>query len=238
MTLLSVVRDVAAVVGVAQPSSVFSGITSNRTMAEMLSLANESAQRIAYNQREWSKLKKTVTYTGDGTTTAFNLPADYKRMLLTGNVWRSTSQIQPMTFIPDTDQWLNRRAGYLGGVPGAWGEWTMYGGQIHIFPAMSASETAYFAYLHKNCVALLSGGLGDVFQNDADAFVLNERLQKLDMIWQWLAQKGAPYQEHMNNYTDALSYEMGTDGPAPILVGRMPISSSANVAYPWMAPTP
>ena len=51
MTLLSVVRDVCAAVGVTLPQSVFSNITGNRTMQEMLSTANEMAQRIAYDQR-------------------------------------------------------------------------------------------------------------------------------------------------------------------------------------------
>jgi hypothetical protein len=43
MTLLSVVKDVCATVGVIQPTSVFTNIANNRTMAEMLSLANDGA---------------------------------------------------------------------------------------------------------------------------------------------------------------------------------------------------
>src|SRR6187551_2650008 len=108
MTVLSVIKDVCATVGVLQPQSVFSGITGNRTMQEMLSLANEMSQRIAYDSREWTKLKKTATFIGDGVATSFNLPANYKRMLLTANVWRSTDTLTPMMFVPDTDEWLNR----------------------------------------------------------------------------------------------------------------------------------
>ena len=44
MTVLSVVKDVCAVVGVTVPQSVFSNITGNRTMQEMLEKANETAQ--------------------------------------------------------------------------------------------------------------------------------------------------------------------------------------------------
>ena len=47
MTLLTVVKDVCATVGVQVPSTVFGGIANNRTMQEMLALANEMAQRIA-----------------------------------------------------------------------------------------------------------------------------------------------------------------------------------------------
>ena len=153
MTILSVVRDVCAVVGVTYPQSLFSSISSNRTMQEMLSLANEMAQRIAYDYRDWTRLRKTQTYTGNGTTTAYDLPADYKRMLLTTNVRRSSATQSPLQFISDTDVWIRRRAG---DEFGSWGEWTLMGGQMHIFPALAVDETAYFAYMNKNCIGLAS----------------------------------------------------------------------------------
>src|SRR5580765_4401382 len=138
MTLLSVIKDVCAAVGVLTPTSVFSNINANRTMQEMLSLANEMAQRIAYDTRDWTQLKTTVTYTGDGVATAFNLPADYQRMLLSSNVWRSASNLSPMVFIPDTDEWLNRRVrNYYNGQ----GEWTLLGRQIMVQPIMPVGET-------------------------------------------------------------------------------------------------
>jgi hypothetical protein len=237
MTILTVVRDVCSVVSVTLPSSIFSGITENRTMQEMLALANEMAQRIAYDTRDWSMLKKTQVFTGDGVKTAFDLPANFKRMLLTTNVWRSTSALQPMMFVPDTDQWLQRRA--LNRFS-AWGEWTIVGGQMLIHPVMAVGETATFAYLDKNAVALFSGGLGDGFQADGDAYVLDERVLKLGMIWQWKAQKGSPYAEDVGTYGDALTNAMGHDSPAPIIIGRTPISqgTTVGIAYPWPVPTP
>lgn len=135
MTLLSVVKDVCAAVGVQVPTSVFTNIAGNRTMTEMLSNANEMAQRIAYDERDWTRMRKTATFTGDCVSMAFNLPPDYKRMLLTSNVWRSTQTLYPMRFIPDTDEWLNRRnRNYYD----AAGEWTMLGGQMLIAPVMDA----------------------------------------------------------------------------------------------------
>jgi hypothetical protein len=235
MTLLSVVKDVCATVGVLVPTSVMTNIAANRTMQEMLALANEMAQRIAYDTRDWTKLRKTQTYNGDGIATAFNLPADYKRMLLTANVWRSTSALQPMRFVPDTDEWLNRRALKWAD---AWGEWTMLGGQMLIWPVMPVGQSCYYTYLHKNCVALKSGGFGDSFLDDGDSFALDERVFKLGMIWQWKAQKGSPYAEDMGTYGDALTSAMGRDSPAPIIIGRRASSLAVRTAYPWQVPTP
>jgi hypothetical protein len=230
-----VVKDVCATVGVMVPTSVFTNITNNRTMVEMLSLANEMAQRIAYDTRDWQRLRLIQSYPGDGATVAFNRPADYKRMLLTSNLWRSTNHTVPMRFIPDTDEWINRRAL---NIYDAYGEWTMLGGQINIMPVMGTGVSATHGYLAKNCIALASGGLGDSFQSDGDSFVLDERCLKLGMTWQWKASKGSPYNEDMGTYEDALSYAMGHDSPAPILIGRKPISVAARTAYPWPVPTP
>jgi hypothetical protein len=141
----------------------------------------------------------------------------------------------PMLFVPDTDEWLNRRSrGYINSL----GEWTMMGGKMLIDPAMSIGTSAYFAYLDKNCVSLASGGQGDAFLADGDAFLLDERVLKLGMIWQWKAQKGSPYAEDMGTYGDALTMAMGHDSPAPIMIGRQTSSASARIAYPYPVPTP
>lgn len=236
MSLLSVVQQVCSVVGVARPLGVIPGINTNRTMQEMYDLANEMAQRIAYDTRDWQVLRRLATNTGDGVTTAFNLPANYKRMLLSSNVWASTSKVQPMRFIVDPDEWIQRRAvGWADPV----GEWTMMGGQMLIFPAMGSAVTATFLYLDKNAIALASppGAFGNEFQTDADTFRLDERLLKLGMIWQWKANKGSPYAEDMGTYSDAIANAMGHDQPAPTYIGRSPISTSVRVSYPFATPS-
>jgi hypothetical protein len=236
MSLVSVVKDVCLNVGVLVPTSVFTNITANRTMQEMLSLANEMAQRISYDTRDWTRLRALQEYTGDGATKDYDLPANYKRMILTANVWRSDQTQGPMRFVPDPDDWVRRR---LQGISDSRGEWTIYGGQIHFASALPAGVKAMFVYLDKNCVNLNAGGAGDTFMNDADSFLLDERLLKLGMIWQWKAKKGSPYAEDMGTYADALMLAMGKDAPAPIIVGNAPISDSINatVAYPWPVPT-
>jgi hypothetical protein len=234
MSLLTVVKDVCAVVGVTIPQAVLSNITANRTMQEMLALANEMANRIAYDNRDWSALKLTNTFTGDGIKSSFPLPANYKRMLLTTNVWRSTSALQPMNFISDTDEWLQRR---LLNYTYPFGEWTILGGNMLLWPVMGTGITATFVYLDGNCINLASGGAGSAFGADTDAFRLDERLLKLGMIWQWKANKGSPYAEDMANYSDALARVQGSDKPAPIMIGRRPAPGGVRVAYPWVVPT-
>ena len=241
MSLLSVAKDVCAAVGVAYPTSVFSGISDSRTMQEMLAVANEIAQRVAYDTRDWTRLRAVANHVGDGAvvppatvmtgTTAFTLPANYKRMLLTSNVWRTNYSHSPMKFISDTDEWLNRRARNSedGG-----GEWTLLGGQIHTYPILPAGHTIYYAYVDKNCIELRApngayNGPGDTFLSDTDTYALDERLLKLGMIWEWKSRHGSPYAEDMGTYPDAIMNSMGRDQPAPIIYGR----GSHTGADPW-----
>ena len=233
MSLLTVVQGVCAAVGVEVPTSVFSGIAANRTMQEMLAVADEMAQRIAYNTRDWTMLKRQNTYTGDGVTTDFDLPPDYVRMPISSNVWNSASTQAPMRFVPDTDEWMRRRAANNWD---AWGEWTLLGGQMLIHPVMPAGTTAKFVYLKKNCIEYAGGGFGDIFLNDEDRYLLGERVLKLGMITEWKMRKGSPYAEDMGTYQDAIMMAIGADSPAPIIVGRLPISANVQASYPWPLP--
>jgi len=181
MTLLSVVKDVCLAVGVAVPQSVFSNITSNRTMQEMLSVANEMAQRIAYDARDWTKLTYAVQMSGDGVTQGLNLPANFKRMMLNTSVYRMSTPGYPMRFIADYNEWISRN---IGGKPiSPNGEWIIVGENIYTNPIIAVGDSIHYSYIDKNCVALSSGGYSDNFLNDLDTFRIDERLLKLAMIY-------------------------------------------------------
>jgi hypothetical protein len=138
--------------------------------------------------------------------------------------------MQPMRFFPDTDEWMQRRAA---NDTNSWGEWTIYGGQIHIIPVMGVDQTARFTYLDRNPVALASGGFGERFMDDADSFRLDERALKLGMVFNWKQLKGSPYAEDMGTYSDCMANLMGPDSPAPILIDRQALSANVRVASGW-----
>lgn len=216
MSILSVVRDVCLAVGVNPPTSLFSPTVQLRTQNELLSLANEMAQRIAYDVREWRALKAICTFMGDGVADRFALPANFKRMLLVSQVHPSWAPRNPLQFIPDADEWLARR---LNNETFSWGEWTIIGNDMLVYPIVPVDAGVSFVYLDKNCVTLNSGGYGTEFINDADEYRIDERILRLGMIWQWKANKGSPYAEDMGTYSDALVNVAGADAPAPIIIG-------------------
>jgi hypothetical protein len=239
MTLKTVIAEVCAFVGVRPPSgSVIVQPQQDRTMWEMVQLANEMAQRIAYDTRDWQLFRKTSTFTGDGTTADWLLPVDMKRMLLEANVYRSKQPIIPLSYVSDPDEWLQYELNNWQPAIAS-GSWIISGNKMSIRPVLAAAETAKFLYLHKNCITLGSpnaGVLSDRFAGDDDVFNLPERLLKLGMIWQWKAYKGGTYAEDIANYEDALAMIAGADKPSPIIVGRTNLST-ARQSYPYPTPT-
>lgn len=240
MSVLSVVKDVCMAVGVNPPTSLFATSVQPRTQAELLSLANEIAQRLSYDTREWTVLKKLATFAGDGVATAFEMPVDYQRMMLTSQVRKASAPRTPLRFVADTDEWMTRRL--EGAADAPQGEWTLLGTQMLISPVLAAGDTVHFVYLDKNCIKLspappVGSPYSPVFMNDDDTLRVHERLLKLGMIWQWKANKGSPYAEDLGTFGDAMQMAMGADKPAPIIVDRQPISAAVQVAYPWPVPT-
>jgi hypothetical protein len=229
MSLLTVVQEVCEVVGVERPTTVFSGLANNRTMQEMVALANEMSQRIADDTREWALMKEIGVFAGPGAE--FDPPGNFKRLLLTTQMWRSTQVMYPMLYVSDSNEWLWRR---LRNWADSRGEWTNYGGKIRVWPALGSDQTVTFFYLSRNCVTLASGGVSDSYQADGDKFRLDERLLKLGMIWQWKANKGSPYAEDMGSWSDAMALAFGNDKPSPTIISTS--NQTSNLSGPLSGP--
>jgi len=222
MTLLSSCQSAALRLLGRKPSSIFS--SSNTFEMELADLATETAVAIA-KEYEWQKLKMLATLAGDGSTTAFDLPTDYDRMVKDGNVHSSLYQTAFFSRVDSLDDWILIGDLLATASPG---NWIVLGGQMNIKPAMPSNETARFYYISRNITAT-----SPAFTSDSDEFVLPERLLTLGLIWRWRAQKRMEYAEDMTNYELALSQEIARDRGARILsVGKRRSRASVTMAYP------
>lgn len=221
MTILSVFQGACAVIGLKIPTLVYGSTV--RECVELGVLANEMAQRIAFETHDWQLLTATATITGDGTSADFALPTDYKRMLKKARLWPSTTPYTVFTHYPDPDLWLGISVQSFVPIIGAW---TMLGNRIAIKPTLANAATVKYVYL-KNAIVTPTSPNTDAtqFQNDADNFLLNERVLKLGIIWQWRANKGLLYSEDMENYESALAAVIAADRGSNILRmgGRRPV---------------
>lgn len=226
MSVLTAIEKTCAVVGLDIPTAVFS--SSDREHRELAALANEMAARIA-KAHEWQALNALATYTGDGSTEDFDLPSDYDRMLKKAQVW-SSALSTPLSPLSDRDKWLGFEVQNFDFVINSW---ILYGGQLHIKPALGAGVTAKHWYQSKQYAASSEAVLKDSFTADADRFRLDERLLSLGMIWQWRANKSLPYAQDQDAYEDLLQKLASDDkGARAIRVGAPRLPADVRQAYP------
>lgn len=223
MTVLSSCQSAALRLLGRKPTTIFS--SSNTFEMELADLATETAVAIA-KEHEWQKLKTLATLTGDDTTTAFNLPTNYDRMVKDGNLHSNLYQTAHFARVDSLDDWV--LIGDQLATPSP-GNWIIIGGQMNILPAMVTGETARFYYI-KNEITTTGGAS---FTSDADVFILPERLLTLGLIWKWRAQKRMEYAEDLKNYEIALEQEIARDRGARILnVGTVRYPANVTMAYP------
>lgn len=208
------------------PTAVFA--SANQQEAELGALANECAQIIA-KSHDWRKLTTLKTQAGDGTTTAFSMPADYDRMPVKAAIYRTAAQI-PMSPVGDIDTWMDLQ---LRSWVGSVGWWIILGGELNVQPALGASDSAKFYYQSNAIVHPVSGANKATFTLDTDTFLLSERLLTLCLIWKWRSQKGLDYQQEIQDFGMAIAQEQARDkGSRIIHVGRARIPDGVSYAFP------
>ena len=174
------------------------------------------AQRRAYDQRYRCK-QFGIT------------PDDYDRMLEKSQLWTSSLET-PLTPISDRDEWLGLDIQSFDFVVNAW---IIYGGQVHIKPAVASAATVKYWY-QSNLIITDSGATNIAeFSDDADTFRLSERLLKLGLIYKWREMKGLPYAENMADFEMEKAKLIARDkGSRIIRIGRPSLPRDAIFAYP------
>ena len=226
MTVLSVLQAVCPVIGLDVPTAVMASTT--REHVELAALANDMAERIA-QVHDWQALKTLATITGDGATESHALPNDYARMLRKAQVWSSSLET-PLKPVSDTDEWLGLDVQSFDFVVNGW---TIYGGQMHIKPALALGVTAKYFYLSNRIVSPVDGDDQPSFTLDTDAFVLDDTLLRHGIIWQWRANKGLPYQEDLDTYEDRKEHLIAADkGSRMMRLGTVRLPGDVTIACP------
>lgn len=229
MTVLQAVQQAAPWIGISVPSVLFSA--TDRTSVEMQATVNECALAIAEDY-DWQRLRVLNTITGDGSEENWALPSDYARMLKRSKLWPSDEPNSPLTHIEDSDKWLQDEVQDFSSVIK---RWTIYGGQMHIKPAVTLSSTVKFFYI-SNLIVVATGGTAPTktaFDADADALFVDERLLKLSIIWRWKMAKGRPYAEDLENYNRARDVLATADKGARVLhIGKARMPSDVTLAWP------
>ena len=225
MSVLSVCQRVALRIGLEKPTAVYA--STDRTYEVLGDLANECAERIM-RANDWQLLMRRATITGDGATTAFDLPGDYDRMVAKTNLWSSSLEAA-LTRIHDIDRWNGLETQDVDFLINSW---IVYGGQLHVRPALDTGVTATYYYV-SNLYANDGSANVETFDADDDTFRLDDQLLKLAMIWQWRESKGQPYAEDLANYERLLAKRIDRDrGSRTLRIGPQRLPGGVRTAYP------
>lgn len=216
--------------GIEPPDAVFA--STDRTAQELAEVANAAVDMIN-RAHSWRKLLQRATYTGDGSTTDFDLPDDYGHMPDDQQVWSSTAQI-PLLPVQSTDDWLAMDVRNFN--PGT-NAWIMYGGQIHFTPALDSAEVASHYYQSTAAVAPATGTAKSTFTLDTDTYRINDELLRKAIIYLWKQDKGLPYAEFQNDYEILKEKLIARDRGATILRQGAPRwPKDVNMAFPLSVP--
>lgn len=212
-----------------KPTTFFSSTAPFET--EMTNLLNEVAVDIC-GTADWQGLTKIHTFTGDGTTTAFDKPADYDRMLVGQAMADGASWFWNYTNVPDMNTWIAIQNGfYLGATPPGW--WMLFGDQFQFAPPPASAARAMFPYI-SNLIARDSGGAPKAaFTTDTDTFVLDERLLTLGVIWRWREMKLLDYGADQANFDKAFSEAAARDKGSRVIRKGSPRFGNVPIAWPW-----
>lgn len=222
MSLLTIVQDAAAILGVLNsvPATVVN--TYDSTINQLVALANTEGQFLA-EDKQWQNLTVPVTFP------ATNNPVS------AGNITSDQGLIEDLApgylYIIDDTLWLQNQPFKLLGplsaqqrtaleayrVQGAaWAYW-IEGGHLYLSRPTLSTQNITFRYQSKNWVKKADGSTTNRMTADADSTLIPERCVMLGTVWRWLSRNGLPYQQEYLDYQQAVTQYTGRDGTRTVV---------------------
>lgn len=195
MSLLQIVKDIAVEVGLDEPTSVFGN--DDATYSQIVRFVEREGKALS-TAYDWRTLKENGVMYGDGTTTQWDIPADFDRLVPGNALWIVGRPMWPVEGPISDEDMLAIQAGPT---RPAFGVWRMFENQLEIYPTPAAGVVYNLMY-YRNAWIQPADQLSfkTRFSADDDIPCLPESVLTLGGIWRWKRAKGLSYQEEMNEY--------------------------------------
>jgi hypothetical protein len=207
----NIINTVAIEVGLDQVADPYA--STDKNFIQLRTLLRSVGHEL-WMAREWKALVKEASYTGDGTSTLFNLPVDFGRMV-DGSGWRRTDQ-QPMGGPISSQDWQFLNA------------WTssadltilhrIVGNRIEFHTAIASTLVVYHDYTSRYWVASSGAASPDLYEpsTSSDTVMLEPVLVARLLKCKWLEAKGRDSTSARQEYQQAFEGAAGNE-PAPTL---------------------
>ena len=208
MTVLSLVKDVCDRIGVQRPNAAFS--STDLQIVQILSLAQQEGKELS-KRHDWQALIEDHTITTAAATETYALPADFSRYV-TETFWDATNY-WPMRGSMDPQTWQALKRGLVAATIRK--RYRIKGSLVYIYPTPTAVESLVAEYVSSKPILDNDGSTQKAaFAEDADTFLLPERLLQLELKWRLLEAKGLDYAEAMNFSEREIEKAIAQDTPS------------------------
>ncbi len=197
---------------------------------ELCDLANEVAIDVA-KYRDWQALQRVHTLVGDGVEDAFDLPEDYDRMLVKSDIQGAAANAFGYFHYSDINAFTFDQTRGFQSSPGGW---IIYDGQMRFSPVPSLAATAIFPYITAEWARGSNNAAKSAFTDDADTFLLPERLLTLGLVWRWRENKKLDSTGDQEAFVKALDEYAAKDGGSRVIrSGSRSVMRGTHLAYPY-----
>lgn len=212
LSALQMVNQALQEIGLPQVTTIISG-QDDQTGFQMHGLVNALGTQLV-RVHDWQFLEKTASFTGDGVKTAFDLPADYGRMV-NQTQWADKNK-RPM-YGPMTPQgWSWVQFGIVS--VGVYYRYRIIGNQFHVFPTPPVGETFNFYYISKNWVYDPNTDVyKDRVENEDDLTLFDEYLMVSGIKYKLWSAKGMNATELLSEFNYMLNAEKSQTQGAPVI---------------------
>jgi hypothetical protein len=213
MSLLSLISRAMILCGQEAPSAVMTN--TDQTVVEFRTLSLIEGEELA--EYDWRSLKVAYQFTGDGTTTLFDLPSDFARFMPGERMWTDGNPVRSLQRVTD-DEML---AAKVAEVEPIYPYWRLIGDQVEFYPALESGTIVKTEYRRDKWI---TNSDGDTYKAewtlDTDVAILPEKLIALGTAWRWKRMKGFDYVDDKNDYMAGVAKELGMNDPKPTLRTR------------------
>lgn len=222
MSLLTIVQDACALVGIDVPTVVTS--STDATYTQFVYLAQFEGDELM-RKHKWREQKVAADFTGDGTTTTWALPEDFDRF--TTEQRRESSVLLGLDGPVSDDEFLDAQVrGWNPTIP----YFRLFNGNIETVPAVADGQMIRFEYISSYWITDSGGTLKARFTADSDLSLLPDRLVTLGLVWRWKRAKGLDYAEEFRTYQMEKLQQARVDGGTP----RLRMSEGRDYMHPYL----
>jgi hypothetical protein len=210
MSILSIVQDAAVDCGFSSvPATAVSNVNQD---VQQLVFFSKRAGRELLERANWTNLDTAGTVTGDGVSTLFQLPLDWKRFSPSDKSPRGALVSNKFPLLPLYGPINTEDLNLLKALPASTVRpvWRIIGGALEIWPALSNGEIVTFSYYSSSWIMNAARSVSRATWNADDDFsLIDEDAIMLGAVWRWKASKGLQYAEEFRSYEMSFARNAG-----------------------------